>query len=857
MRTFRIAGAGILAAVVGVMSLLPISRAPAELALNEPAGVEAGDLSRELMEAGTDMEVLGRGPLHEAFAGTYSTDATPGILVNRAPPEPVEELPPEQKPAGENVEWVPGYWMWDEDQDDFIWISGIWRELPPGQRWVPGYWAEVDGGSQWISGFWTEAEREELEYLPAPPESLEQGANIEAPSDDHFWVPGCWVYRNDSYLWRAGYWSLARQDWLWVPAHYVWTPRGCVYVSGYWDYRLPHRGVLFAPIHYRRPLYRDPGYCYTPRVSVNVGPLLIHLFVRPRHHHYYYGDYYGRHHFHPWHDYCGRHPGFYDPLYSYYRWHYQRRGHSLSVVLNSWHGYYREHRHMRPPRTYDGRDAFIHRHKEVNKAYVNNSLLVERFDQRVQRRQDERFKFVGLDARGREDLRDRARRMRELEASRVQLEVRRDFASRGAKQDAEARGRQRGLRDLPGPPSGTRRDLQMERKQLEDTVARLKLPTARPETRGEQTRQEQRGQEQRGEGQTRGEQTREEQRGGEPTREKRTLEDRAEFFRQDRERATLSRGRTEWSEALKALQSKREGQRELPSAPQAPEAPEARQERTAPAAGRERKAPAARYEELREMLRRAEPRDRVPSTGDSVDTDRPRILKSAPSGGSSWEREAPRSGRPEPPDASRLPPSNRIPGRSEPGNPARADASQVSPPGRSSLEWLKSRSVSPRSENSRAPERATAGGSPVVTPRASTPRTSTSRDVLESMRSLRSSASGRPFSSENDSSTGRGSLSGRSLNGIRPPQASSGDASRVRRNDARSSGSYSRPSVDASRPSVGGSRSSIGASRSSIGASRSSRNDSRFSRGASRAGAARAKLPSSRSQRGSRSKDKD
>ena len=61
-------------------------------------------------------------------------------------------MPPDQKPAGQNIQWIPGYWSWDVSRGDFIWISGIWREPPPNNQWVPGYWHQVDGGYQWVSG---------------------------------------------------------------------------------------------------------------------------------------------------------------------------------------------------------------------------------------------------------------------------------------------------------------------------------------------------------------------------------------------------------------------------------------------------------------------------------------------------------------------------------------------------------------------------------------------------------------------------------------------------------------------------------------------------------------------------------
>ena len=86
------------------------------------------------------VQVLTRGPVHEAFAETVTFDPEPGIVVPKAPPAAIEELPPDQKPEGANVAWVPGYWGWDDERSDFLWVSGIWRDLPPGRQWVPGYW---------------------------------------------------------------------------------------------------------------------------------------------------------------------------------------------------------------------------------------------------------------------------------------------------------------------------------------------------------------------------------------------------------------------------------------------------------------------------------------------------------------------------------------------------------------------------------------------------------------------------------------------------------------------------------------------------------------------------------------------
>src|ERR1043165_9131255 len=68
------------------------------------------------------VQVLTRGPVHEAFAETVIFDPEPGIVVPKAPPAIIEELPPDQKPDGVNITWIPGYWAWDDERGDFLWV---------------------------------------------------------------------------------------------------------------------------------------------------------------------------------------------------------------------------------------------------------------------------------------------------------------------------------------------------------------------------------------------------------------------------------------------------------------------------------------------------------------------------------------------------------------------------------------------------------------------------------------------------------------------------------------------------------------------------------------------------------------
>lgn len=285
-------------------------------------GTQKGEQAQPEGGAEESIEALPRGPIHEAFAVPVSADPRPGPIIDKKPPAPIEELPPELKPEGNNVMWIGGYFAWDEDAADFIWISGFWRDVPPDRQWVPGHWMQADDGWQWIAGYWSDASRAELEYLPPPPASLEEGPTTPAPAQESVYVPGCWVYQETRYLWRPGFWMRPYSDWDYVPAHYVWTPAGYLFVDGYWDYPFARRGLLFAPAHIPPTWWGRHDWTYTPRYAVSVALLLDALFVRADFGRYHYGNYfapvYARHGFVPWFDYrMARNSP--DPLVHYWR----------------------------------------------------------------------------------------------------------------------------------------------------------------------------------------------------------------------------------------------------------------------------------------------------------------------------------------------------------------------------------------------------------------------------------------------------------------------------------------------------------------------------------------------------------
>lgn len=301
-------------------------------------------------------QVLTQGPIHEAFAQPVVFDPKAGPVIAKTPPAPINELPPDQKPEGGNVQWIPGYWAWDDSRNDFIWVSGVWRAIPPGREWVPGYWNPVDGGVQWVPGYWgaTQADAAQAGYLPAPPASLEQGPTSPAPSADATWAPGYWMWQNDQYAWRPGFWVTNQPGWMWNPAEYSYTPSGYVFNPGFWDYPLANRGTPFAPVYFNQGITNRPNFLYTPAVGLLTSSLASSLFVRPAYQQYYFGNYYGANNFqngiYPWYAFHQSRYG-YDPLYAYAA-SQNRSNPQWAQNLHDSYAYRRDHPEARPSGTF-------------------------------------------------------------------------------------------------------------------------------------------------------------------------------------------------------------------------------------------------------------------------------------------------------------------------------------------------------------------------------------------------------------------------------------------------------------------------------------------------------------------------
>ncbi len=300
-------------------------------------------------------EVLTRGPVNEAFDEPVTLQAQAGLVAPTQPPANIEEVPPADRPQGDRYVWVPGYWSWDADRNDFIWVSACWRVAPPDMYWAPGYWTPVTGGWEWVPGFWAPVGAQAINYLPAPPATEDIEPPGPPPAPDRVWVPGCWYWSQNHYVRRPGYWLKEQPGWVWVPSHYHWSPRGYVFAGGHWDYSVAQRGVLFAPVYFPASVYARVGFSYSPTIVIDIGLLVANLFAYPRYSHYYFGDYYDdaylRVGIYPRFD-CERIHTWYDPGYQYDRWRGRRTDPRWEDRQRQDYDRRRADRDLRPARTY-------------------------------------------------------------------------------------------------------------------------------------------------------------------------------------------------------------------------------------------------------------------------------------------------------------------------------------------------------------------------------------------------------------------------------------------------------------------------------------------------------------------------
>jgi hypothetical protein len=184
---------------------------------------------------------------HEALQPSGERGRQPGaeVHVRKEPPAAVEERPSTRRP-GLRAQWVPGYWAWDVQRNDFVWIGGMWQVPPPGTFWLAGRWLRDADGWYRVPGLWAsrrDRRAAQTDGVPAdrpswqitgPPADHPDDTPGRAPGPDFFFVPGHYLPVGDRLSWKAGFWARMQPDWDWVPARWVRRSDGWGFRPGYW-----------------------------------------------------------------------------------------------------------------------------------------------------------------------------------------------------------------------------------------------------------------------------------------------------------------------------------------------------------------------------------------------------------------------------------------------------------------------------------------------------------------------------------------------------------------------------------------------------------------------------------------------
>jgi hypothetical protein len=134
-------------------------------------------------------EVLSRGSVHEAFAEPVNLQVQLGLVAPEPPPPNIAEVPPAERPQGQQFAWIPGYWSWDAARGGYIWVSACWRAAPPKMSWMPGYWLPAQSDWVWVPSHYVATPSVEppgSSRREAPPPRPRQA---EAPQAERVQIP--------------------------------------------------------------------------------------------------------------------------------------------------------------------------------------------------------------------------------------------------------------------------------------------------------------------------------------------------------------------------------------------------------------------------------------------------------------------------------------------------------------------------------------------------------------------------------------------------------------------------------------------------------------------------------------------
>ncbi len=199
------------------------------------------------------------------------------VYAPKAPPATIVERPSGARPD-RRAQWIAGYWAWDGDRDDFVWVGGSWQVPPPGSIWVAGRWNRDAGGWYWVPGLWTRrdiaanvAVDRPAWRTTGPPADHPDDEPAPAPGLDFFFVPGHYAPDGDRLAWIPGFWARSQPGWDWIPSRWVRRANGWDFREGHWV-RDPAEAVVITNPRGRRRIVARPVLPGQPPVVVETRP---------------------------------------------------------------------------------------------------------------------------------------------------------------------------------------------------------------------------------------------------------------------------------------------------------------------------------------------------------------------------------------------------------------------------------------------------------------------------------------------------------------------------------------------------------------------------------------------------------
>jgi hypothetical protein len=160
---------------------------------------------------------------------TSSGSSQSDVARGKVPPPPRHEEVPEV--PGPEVDWVPGYWEYHAELDDFVWIGGTFvvraaAGEPAGDELAADHEIHDDPGPRELDDSVPPQPAPRRETIPPPPAVA--GA---------VWVAGYWQLEGDTWQWVEGRWEVPQRG-IRFRAPSIEVRGGVkVYVPGGWSRR--------------------------------------------------------------------------------------------------------------------------------------------------------------------------------------------------------------------------------------------------------------------------------------------------------------------------------------------------------------------------------------------------------------------------------------------------------------------------------------------------------------------------------------------------------------------------------------------------------------------------------------------